>query len=275
MDLNIPVKVTSGKNQITAGNLPDSLKVSVRGKGWDLLGVMFNKDIRYDLNLLNLRRDTRIYTMQGINERLNLPQSVTITSITPDSININFDNSLAKTVPVINNVEVNLKSFYQIVGSPEIIPDSVVISGPTSVISKIKAVSTEYKKFDNISENLSVTVKLIDTLGNNLNIDPSFVTINYTVELAADKEFNDIDVEIINVPQDREVLLVPPKMNISVRSGVEQLSKLNPIDIRAEIDFNDIENDTLGYVTPKIVLPPKFNVINQTPEKFQYIIKRK
>jgi len=64
-------------------------------------------------------------------------------------------------------------------------------------------------------------------------------------------------------------------MNISVRSGVEQLSKLNPIDIRAEIDFNDIENDTLGYVTPKIVLPPKFNVINQTPEKFQYIIKRK
>jgi len=216
VDLNIPVKVTSGKNQITAGNLPDSLKVSVRGKGWDLLGVMFNKDIRYDLNLLNLRRDTRIYTMQGINERLNLPQSVTITSITPDSININFDNSLAKTVPVINNVEVNLKSFYQIVGSPEIIPDSVVISGPTSVISKIKAVSTEYKKFDNISENLSVTVKLIDTLGNNLNIDPSFVTINYTVELAADKEFNDIDVEIINVPQDREVLLVPPKMNISL-----------------------------------------------------------
>lgn len=249
--------------------------MSVRGKGWDLLGVMFNKDIRYDLNLLNLRRDTRIYTMQGINERLNLPQSVTVTSISPDSININFDNSLAKTVPVINNVEVNLKSFYQIVGSPEIIPDSVVISGPTSVISKINAVSTEYKKFDNISENLSVTVKLIDTLGNNLNIDPSFVTINYTVELAADKEFNDIDVEIINVPQDREVLLVPPKMNISVRSGVEQLSKLNPIDIRAEIDFNDIEKDTLGYVTPKIVLPPKFNVINQTPEKFQYIIKRK
>jgi len=249
--------------------------VSVRGKGWDLLGVMFNSDLSYDLNLLNLRKDTRIYTMQGISDRLKLPQNISITSVSPDSININFDNSLAKTVPVINNVEIDLKSFYQIVGNPEITPDSVVISGPTSVISKIKSVSTEYKKFEKVSENLSVTVKLLDSLGNNLKIDPSFVTINYTVELAADKEFNDVDVEIINVPQDREVLLVPPKMNISIRSGVQQLSKLNPIDIRAEIDFKDIENDTLGYVTPIIVLPPKFNVINQTPERFQYIIKRK
>lgn len=273
--LNVPVAVKNSKTQILSNQIPETLNVNLRAKGWDLLNLLFLKEPVYNLDISGLRRDTRIYTLQGVSEKLNLPADVSIVSVDPDTITVNFDNASAKTVPVENNIEIILKPGYQIVGAPTITPDSVAISGAASVISKIKFIPTAYQKFDNVSSDIRVDVRLVDTLGKNLEIEPSIVTIHYRIELAAEKEFTDIDIEILNVPADREVLLIPPKINISLRGGVEQLSKLTPQDVRALVNFSDIETDTLGYIVPEIDLPQKFQIIGTSPDRFQYIIKRK
>lgn len=273
--LTVPVRVANSKTQILSNEIPEQLNVNLRAKGWDLLSLLYFKDPVYNLDISNLRRDTRIYTTQGISEKLSLPPDVTVLSIQPDTITVQFDNALARSVPVRNNLDIVLKPGYQIVGIPVITPDSVAVSGAASLISRIKYVSTEKRKFDNVSSDIRVDVRLIDTLGRSLQIEPSIVTVYYKIELAAEKEFTDIDIEILNVPQDREVLLIPPKINLSLRGGVEQLSKLTPQDVRAVIDFTDIEKDTLGYMVPEINLPQKFQIISTAPDRFQYIIKRK
>ena len=56
---------------------------------------------------------------------------------------------------------------------------------------------------------------------------------------------------------------------------MEQLSQINPSEIKVSIDYNVIENDTLGFVTPIIELPVNADLINFEPQKFQYIIKKK
>lgn len=273
--LNVPVAVKNSKTQILSNQIPETLDVNLRAKGWDLLNLLFLKEPVYNLDISGLRRDTRIHTIQGVSEKLNLSADVSVVSVEPDTITINFDNASAKTVPVENNLEIVLKAGYQIVGPPVISPDSVAISGAASVISKIKSIPTKYQKFDNVSSDIRVDIQLVDTLGKNLDIEPSVVTVYYKIELAAEKEFNDIDIEILNVPADREVLLIPPKVNVSLRGGVDQLSKVTPQDVRALVDFNDIETDTLGYIVPELNLPQKFQVIGILPDRFQYIIKRK
>ena len=178
-------------------------------------------------------------------------------------------------VKVRNNINVIPKEGYSIIGNPLVSPDSVKITGASSVINKIKTLSTEYQKIDNANSYFTKEVKLIDTLSNVIRIDPKSVKISYKIELLAEKTFNDIEVVIYNIPADKEVLLIPPKIKLFVRGGVEQLSRINIPDIIAGIEYKQIENDELGYIIPKISLPNDAMLVQFEPDRFQYIIKKK
>jgi hypothetical protein len=144
-----------------------------------------------------------------------------------------------------------------------------------SIIGKIKFLPTEMMNINNVNSGFTKTLKIIDTLNNIIKIEPKTVTISYSIELSAEKNFEDLNVIVSNVPQDKEVLLVPPKLKLYLRGGVDQLAKINPDEIYAGIEYKQIDSDSLGFVSPKIVLPVDVSVVKYEPQKFQYIIKKK
>ena len=273
--LIVPLDVNVAKSQALASKIPPSIYVTVKGKGWDLVGLLVSENLTYNLDLTGVKKDIRINTFHAVTERLNVPHDVEILNTYPDTIRISFDKVQKKRVKVINNINVVLKEDYQIIGNPEIIPDFVMITGAKSILSEIKYISTETKTFENINESVSIVVRLSDTLSNLIRIEPQEVIIEYDVELSAEKSYEDLNVEIYNIPSDKDVLLIPPKLKLNLRGGVEQLSKINPSEIIVGIEYNIIESDTLGFVTPVIELPIDVDIINVEPQKFQYIIKKK
>ena len=110
---------------------------------------------------------------------------------------------------------------------------------------------------------------------NLINYTQKTVTVTYNVQLSADKEFDNIIVSLLNVPKDKEVLVVPPKIKMVLRGGVDDLSSIGTDDLTATIDYRSIEKDSTGYVIPDIRLPLNMNLLKFEPEKFQYIIKSK
>jgi|WetSurMetagenome_2_1015567.scaffolds.fasta_scaffold14178_2 YbbR domain-containing protein len=275
ISISIPIDIKLSKTQALASDLPNSVDVSVKGKGWDLLGLVLSKSITLNLDLTNYKKDTKINISQSINELLNLSNNILIVGVNPDAIEINFDNITSKMVKVKNMVNVIPKDGYIIINSPNIIPDSIKISGAMSIIGKIKYLPTEIVNIENINSGFTRTIKILDTLNNIIKIEPKTVTVKYNIELSAEKNIEDINVIISNVPQDKEVLLVPPKLKLYLKGGVEQLAKINPEEIFAGIEYKQIENDSLGFVSPKISLPVDVMVMKYEPQKFQYIIKKK
>ncbi|MCX6165227.1 MAG: CdaR family protein [Ignavibacteriae bacterium] len=275
ISVSIPLDIKLSKVQAIASDLPNTVDVSIKGKGWDLLGVVLSKNLKLNLDLTNYKKDTKINIAQSVNELLSLSSNVLILAVNPDVIEINFDNITSKTVKVKNLVNVVPKNGYIIIGAPKVNPDSVKISGAISVIGKIKFLPTEQINILNVNSGFTKTINIIDTLNNIVKIEPKSVTVTYDIELSAEKNYEDINVLISNVPQDKEVLLIPPKLKIYLRGGVEQLAKINPEEIFAGIEYKQIENDSLGYVSPKISLPVDVTVIKYEPQKFQYIIKKK
>ena len=154
-------------------------------------------------------------------------------------------------------------------------PDSVSIQGSSYLVNKIKSIQTESKYFNNVNSDIAGIIKLKDTLSNIVKIDPSQISFYYKVELSAEKSFDDIAVNVINIPEDKEVLLIPPKVNLSVRGGVEQLSQISMSDIKVNVEFNLIESDTLGFIIPEVNIPEELNLLKIEPQKLQYIIKKK
>lgn len=275
INLTIPLDIKLRENQALAEELPNDIEIVLRGRGWDLLGIWFSKDINYFLDLSSTRKNIKLSILQTVGEKINLPTDVSIVGAYPDTLSIDFDNISTKYIKIRNNISVNLKEGYGIVGTPKITPDSVKLTGAYSVLSKIKYISTERKTFKNINSDLSVDIPLSDSLGNLIKIEPKVVKVFYKIELAAEKKFDDLSVTINHVPADKEVLLIPPNLTISLRGGVDLLTKVTPGDFKITIDYDLIEKDTLGSVTPDIEVPDYLTVINYSPQKFQYIIKRK
>lgn len=275
INLSVPLEINLTKSQALASTVPSSIDVTIKGKGWDLVALLVSENLTYYLDLTGIKKDVRVNTFQAISERLNVPHDLIILNTYPDTISISFDKVSERRVQVKNNVNVILKDGYKIVGKPVITPEYVNITGAKSILSKIKFIPTESITFENINSDISKIVNLSDTLNNIIRIEPTKVRIEYKIELSADKNFEDITVTINNVPSDKDVLLIPPKLTLYLRGGVEQLSRINPSEIKVSIDYHVIENDTLGFVTPIIELPVNADLINFEPQKFQYIIKKK
>lgn len=263
------------KNQAIASELPDSVELMLRGKGWDLFLLYLKGKSDFSIDLTGYRRDAKLNLLQNLQDNGELPSSVSILNVNPQFIDLVFDNVTSRKVPVRNNVRVIPKDGYIVVGSPQIQPDSVKITGALSIINKIRTLGTESLKIENVSSDFSREVKIIDTSNKNIKVEPGQVTVSYKIELAAEKSFDNVTVNVQNIPNDREVLLIPPKIKIFIRGGVETLSKITIESISANINYREIEEDKLGYVIPEIKLPSEVTLVKIDPEKLQYIIKRK
>ena len=275
LDVSIPFEIQTTKSQALTEEVPNTIDVKVKGKGWDLLNILISKDLKYSLDISKLKKDSKIITEQFVNERLNLQQNVSILEINPDTISINFDKVFEKLVPLKNNIVLNLKEGYSIVGNPVLIPDSVKIQGASYLLNKIKFIPTELKVINNVNSDIQGVVNIKDTLSSLIKVDLKQVNFRYRIQLSAEKSIDDILINVLNVPQDKEVLLIPPKLNVSLRGGVEQLSQITPADVIVNIEFGKIENDTLGFVIPDLIIPDETSLLKTEPQKLQYIIKNK
>lgn len=271
----VPLELKLSKSQALGNELPSNINVTLRGKGWELLGVLLSGSPVYELDLTGYKKDSKINLTQSMHDILGLPTGVSILNVSPDMIDVNFDNVTTKYVKVKNNVQVFTKDGYFVVDNPVISPDSIKITGAMSIIGKIKYLPTEPLIIKNANSSFTKYVRILDTLSNIVKIDPKSVTITYNVELSAEKTLDELDVNVLNVPADKTVLIIPPKISVYLRGGVDQLAKLNPEDIIVSVDFNQIEKDSSDFVIPKISKPVDISIVKFQPDKFQYIIKTK
>ncbi|MBK9331812.1 MAG: hypothetical protein IPM96_05235 [Ignavibacteria bacterium] len=232
------------------------------------LNQSFSIDLSIPVNITSSKS-------QALAEEIPNSSDISVLEINPDTIQISFDKVSEKRVPVRNNIIVNLKEGYSIVGKPELNPDSVSIQGASYVLNKIKYIPTQTKVFNNVNSDLSGVISLKDTLHNLLKIENSSIEYFFKVQLSAEKNFEDVEVVILNLPEDKEVLLIPPKINVSLRGGVDELARTTAAEILINIEYQNIEEDTLGFVIPEIKLPDNTSLLKTEPQKLQYIIKKK
>jgi hypothetical protein len=81
-------------------------------------------------------------------------------------------------------------------------------------------------------------------------------------------------VEARLVPSNREVILIPPRIELVVRAGIKQLSNLSTNDFHVTADYSVILTDTTGTVEPQIAAPPGVQVVRRRPERLTYIIRK-
>jgi len=250
----------------------DELSLTIKGEGWELAQTTFGKE-----------NDFRISTQKKIGKQVFqvrdeivnnswLTSSLQVSVISPPQVELFVERINYKTVPIVHELNLEYKPGYDLVSDISLSPDSILISGPKSLIKNIKSVKTKKMKLDNLDQDVSMKVE-IDQMPYFL-YEFGTTKIEFAVQKIVDKTFENVHVETKNVPPSRELSLYPSKIKVVVRGGVKMLGKLDVEDIKPYILFKQAYYDTLGAIEPMIEAPAFTKIVDYQPKRIEYIIKQ-
>lgn len=270
--VNVPVKLVNfPAGYSTASSIPDQISVKLKGKGWKLLGVNLSAKSDYSISVEDSGRiNVNLYNFLGENQWLST--DVEVIDITPDSLSFYVEKDYMKKVSIVPDLNLKYKPGYGLASPIRIVPDSTTLYGPKSIVSNLNFVFTRRKTFDNLDQAATGQVELENLPG--VIYKNGEVQVNLDVQKIVDKNFDDITVIITDLPIDREVVLLPNKISVGLKAGIEILGKLDPKKIKAYVNYRDIVLDTLGSIVPKFELPTNTVLGYIKPERLRYIIKR-
>lgn len=276
IEKTVPVKININKPYAVSGNIPLNIDVKFRGVGWNLIRLFtsFNQEFTYDINAKK-KDQFIILTKEYLDNNLGLSQNLQIIGVSPETLFVRIESYEEKYVKIIPNLQINCMEGYQVVGRPEIRPDSIKIGGAIDILRMLDHLYTRNMLFDKVNAGISRKINVSDSLSNILWFSQNELDLKVNIEPTAEKEFADIEIKVTELPDDKEVLLIPQSVTVQLKGGVNQLAGIEPGKIKAHIDYRKILSDSTGSLTPVFDIPAGSTVISAKPETIQYVIKKK
>jgi hypothetical protein len=143
------------------------------------------------------------------------------------------------------------------------------------VVERLEFWNTAPLTFELLRGPVDLTVPVAEPQRHRLEVTPRETRLRMDVQWFAEKTLADLPVEVTDVPPHRDIVFVPPRVDLVVRGGVQQLSRLGRADVRLRVEYAALLSDTTGLVVPLVMSPPEIQVVARRPERLQYIIRKR
>ncbi len=272
---HIPVVVNSFPDDLALVTpLPETIDVLLEARGWQLLFLEAGKQMKFEIPGSWLRSGA-IQTNRTLAERMKLPEGVRAIRAYPETIEVGVDRHIRRKVPVrFASLDLSFREGFGLLRSIEFTPDSIVLEGAESVLNEIESWPIEARTYTDLTLPVVEDVPVLDSLGGIIETSVDKVNVYIPTDQMADMSFEEIAVTVLNVPEDRQVLLGHQSVRIDVRGGVNYLSTLSAEDFSAEVEFSDIVADTSGSIIPTIHFPAGLQLLNMEPREIRYTIRK-
>jgi hypothetical protein len=272
-NVNVPLRVVGFPNGFSIGSeIPENITIKLRGIGWKLFAVNIGKDVTYNISVSGDSGFVQIKLMDHLTDNRWMLSELDIIDIVPNSLSFSIERRIKKKLPIVADLNLEFKAGYGLAKQVVLEPDSVLIDGPQSVVNSLTEIKTKEIKLSSLDKLIIKNISFIYLPGTSYGT--KFVSVNLDIQRIVDKQFDDINVEVLDVPPDRDVILLPNKISCNVRGGIEILGKLEKNQFRVFVFYRDVVLDTLGNVIPHIELPVNTTLKYIKPERLRYIIKK-
>src|SRR5690606_12931417 len=201
----------------------------------------------------------------------NFNRNLAVKNLSVEELNVYLDPIVLKKVRVIAKTNILFENGFKAVDSIKVLPDSIIIAGPSGSLKKINTVETELVTVENVDKNISETYKIVSPSEEVVYIKPDKVEIKLSVAEFSQGKFT-LPVEVINQPPDLEIKLVPNTVTLWFDVSVNEFAKISKDNFRVVCDYskrNSAENFMLPYLEKK----PKniFNAVFE-PKKVDFFV---
>ena len=271
---NIEVKLTLTnfpEGYTTGSQVPENIKLRVRGQGWRLVPINVGPETEFKVSVGGDSGRQNISLNNYLESNRWLLSDVDIINLYPDSLNFFVERVISKKLPVVSGFYLEFKPGYGLASEIKLNPDSVIVKGPLSHLRSRKEIKTNAIPLELLDSRTSTEVTLEKITG--FKYSTNLVDVVLDVQRIVDKQFENILVDVLDIPSGREVVLLPNKINISIRGGIEILGKLMPEQFHAHVKYQTLIEDTTGSVVPEIILPKNVALQFSKPDRLRYVIR--
>lgn len=255
--------------------VPRFVQLRLRGDGWRLAAILLGPELQLRFPFTQTPSQVDVITYPDVVDRVSLRPGVHLTDVLPDSIIVGIDRSIRATVPVVFDHDFSFRDGYGQVGNILVTPESVTVEGAAAVLRNISSWPTEPRVFDNLKGPLDLDVPLLSGAASHVQLSASMAHVSVNVQPFAEKLFAGLGVEVVGLPPTREVILIPPKIEVVVRGGINQLTGLTADDFVVSVSYEAIAADTTGVVDISIAAPEGIQLVRKRPERLQYIVRKR
>lgn len=247
----------------------EKIDVTVVGTS-KVINALTSDQIKFSLDLSGIRGPEE-RAMMILPEYFSSPPGTEVVSVKPSSVALRIANKSVVAVPVNLQLKGRIAPDFMMV-SKVVEPDVIQLRGPESLLRDVKEVETEPVSVEGANQPFTSRAYLIPVhpLVSFLEHESVLVKIDVRERVRTLKLYS---VPIQQIPPERPVTIVPPKINVDITGPVSVLREVREEDVVGVVDVMDLGEGT--YLrTPRLSIPEGTSVKSRDPDKVTIIVKR-
>jgi hypothetical protein len=264
--INQPAGYNTGK--VT----PEKISLKLKAKGWQLLTINLASEKEF---LVSANNDSGVITtnpFDDIDENTWISSGISVTEFNPRQVLFNVEKTKFKRLKIEPETELTFSDGYGLATPIKLFPDSILVAGPSTILEKMTNIKTKSVRLRSLDNKIKIIAEIEEPTG--FQLEKNIVELTFDVQRIVDKSFDEVKVTIKDIPDDRNVILIPNTINCSIRGGINILGTIGPNEISASISYSEIVYDTIGSIEPEVTIPNNTQLVFIKPNRLNYIIKK-
>lgn len=242
-ELRVPVRLTGiPKNAIITGDLSDTIRVTVRDKGFTLMAYSTSHRLRplsFSFASYAVQNTGRgVIPVSDVQKQLyqQLYGSSRITGIKPDRLDFFFNYGLSKRLPIrMAGKVVPAHNYY--LSRFQFWPEHVTVYADKHTLDSLKYVTTTPLDIVNFEDTVTRQVTLKPIHG--VKIVPSAVKLSLYPDILTEENV-EVPVVAINMPAGKVLRTFPSRVKVHFTVGVTKFRSVKPEQFMVVADYNEL-----------------------------------
>ena len=275
----VPIQyVNLPDNKIPKSSLVKQLKLTVEGPGFNLVRFTLHPIFRQTvpLNVEDFNEKGILNSFSLTNQILSQLDEIKIINIFPETINLDLDEKITKSLKVVSNSKIDFDKSYFLKQKIQLDPQTIQVTGPKSILDSLKFWETDSILLKNVKTNLSGSINLQKPENENISLDNNSCKYQIFTDQWTQKSFQ-INISTQNLPEDLNVYLSPKKAKVSIQLPISEFEHYEADLFEVSADFKEVDllldKSVSLKVNPTMTkLPKNVKILSVSPPSAEFLV---
>ena len=238
-EFKIPVRLSGVPgNAVITGELPDTVRVTVRDKGFTLVTYDFRPLVFRFSNYADEDEGKGVIPLTDVQKQVlsQMYGSSKLLQVKPGAFDFYFTYGTSKKVPVVFRGKITTsKSYY--LAHTEFYPSIVTVYANKQQLDKLQSVEIEPFNYRNLQDTIRQAVKIRKIRG--VKIVPSTVRLSVYPDVLTEEAI-EVPITAINMPPGMVLRTFPSKVTVRFTIGASLFRTIKPNLFKVVVDYEEL-----------------------------------
>ena len=238
-EFKIPMRLTGvPRNAVITGELPDTVRVTVRDKGFTLVTYDFRPLVFRFSNYADEDEGKGVIPLTDVQKQVlsQMYGSSKLLQVKPGAFDFYFTYGTSKKVPVVFRGKITTsKSYY--LAHTEFYPSIVTVYANKQQLDKLQSVEIEPFNYRNLQDTIRQAVKIRKIRG--VKIVPPTVRLSVYPDVLTEEAI-EVPITAINMPPGMVLRTFPSKVTVRFTIGASLFRTIKPNLFKVVVDYEEL-----------------------------------